>query len=78
MTRDAVCGATVGGVFIAAASKGGVAAWNLQVAALRAQIAAGDVASPGTSALGVSGVLGGKGECDAAAKEVALLNVGIV
>ena len=78
VTRDAVCGASVGGVVVAAASKGGVAAWKLQVAALRARIVAGDVASPGTRAVGVSGVLGGKGECDAAAKEVALLNVGIV
>ena len=77
-TRDAVYGATAGGVVVAAASKGGVAAVRLQVAALKARMVAGDVASPGTRAVGVSGVLGGKGECDAAAKEVALLNVGIV
>jgi hypothetical protein len=39
---------------------------------------AGDVASPGVRAVGVSGVLEGIGECDAVAKEVALLNVGII
>jgi hypothetical protein len=62
----------------AAAAKGGVAAWKLQAAALKARMVAGDVASPGVRALGVSGVLGGIGECDAVANEVALLNVGIV
>ena len=81
-TRAAVCDAVfeaaAGGVGFAAAPKGGVAAWKLQVAALRARMVAGDVASPGTRAVGVSGVLGGIGERDVVAKEVALLNVGIV
>lgn len=83
--RAAVCddvfGGIVGGLMVAAAavaSKGGVAAWKLQVAALKARIVAGDVASPGTRAIGASGVLGGNGECDSFAKDVALLNVGSV
>ena len=63
---------------VAAAPKGGVAAEKLHVAALRARMVAGDVASPGTRAVGVSGVLGGSGECDSFAKEVALLNEAIV
>jgi hypothetical protein len=85
-TRAVLCDATVGRaiggvVFVAAtaASNGGVAAWKLQVAALRARMVAGDVASPGTRAVGVSGVLGGIGERDSVvAKDVALLNVGMV
>jgi hypothetical protein len=85
--RAAVCddvfGGIVGGLMVAAAAVvackgGGVAAWKLQVAALKARIVAGDVASPGTRAIGVSGVLGGNGECDSFAKDVALLNVGSV
>jgi hypothetical protein len=79
---DDVFGGIVGGLMVAAAavvaSKGGVAAWKLQVAALKARMVAGDVASPGTRAIGVSGVLGGNGECDSFAKDVALLNVGSV
>jgi hypothetical protein len=81
-TRAAVRGTAVGraagGVGFAAASKGGVAAWKLQVAALRARMMAGDVASPGTRAVGVDGVPGFIGERDVVAKEVALLDVGIV
>ena len=84
--RAAVCddvfGGIVRGLMVAAAavvaSKGGVAAWKLQVAALKARIVAGDVASPGTRAIEVSGALGGNGECDPFAKDVALLNVGSV
>ena len=84
--RAAVCddvfGGIVGGLMVAAAavvaSKGGVAAWKLQVAALKARIVAGDVASPGMRAIGVSGALVGNVECDSFAKDVALLNVGSV
>jgi hypothetical protein len=86
-TRATVCddtvgravGRVVGGVVFAAASNGGVAAGKFQVAALRARMVAGDVASPGTRAVGASGVLGGIGERDSVvAKDVALLNVGMV
>lgn len=81
--RDAVAGGAFRGVVvaaaaaIAAASKGATAAGKLQVAALRARIVASDVASPGTRAAGVSGVLGGNGECDSVANEVAVLKVGV-
>jgi len=75
-TRAAGRDAAVGGLVAvaAAASKGAVvAAGKLQVAALKARMVAGDVASPGTRA---AGVLGGKGESDSVLKGVALLDVG--